>query len=591
MKIDEIRIYAECLEQGLDFKEYLIDTNLPIKNIYLPKLRGEINSADSQLLKILKLKSFDLALSVIVGNSEIPILLVEYSTAVPTDDHKMQRSDVYFWAGVFRIPVMKISPSNKGSFSRHGGGEKISNEDEIAIALKNNAVVYLVDFPNENNVLKTQKHRLSCVKKSKEINVILSMLIGQILKQNCFDLVYANLLDLIKQTNKRDTKAIKEIFSDSTRFKKEGNNIVVKINRFGHAMDPDRGILFFINMLFGNVHTITRFNIERQSWHGKESYDGLFDTFSTAKINKIRSLISQGVSTTTALEIFIIATDIDVKLKRIRGTRFQIQDDEFLHFLKSYTNNVYKAIFLNSKELRLYNLDDKIVCKISWNPTVVSQYRTSLQSNSHKKPIQVVSLDSNSAKEDIVTFASVEIFKKIGCEVLSVSYPGAQGDRAILIGSGRSVKRIYVDVIASQTKQNKLYVFLHENKDTKDKLEADVQKLQNIKANYVDEMNILLHKFDRPSLEALFLGLGSKHSDAKISKIDIDYIFTFNIESNATNTAIYFSVEIINLDLLDFFAPLKNSENKLQGTIVLDVVYTMCECKAHCEPKKTCEDY
>mgnify|MGYP004422529511 CR=1 FL=1 len=41
MKIDEIRIYSGCLEQGLDFKSYLleIDKNLIIKNIYPTKNR------------------------------------------------------------------------------------------------------------------------------------------------------------------------------------------------------------------------------------------------------------------------------------------------------------------------------------------------------------------------------------------------------------------------------------------------------------------------------------------------------------------------------------------------------------------------
>lgn len=42
MKLDEIRIYAEVLEQGLNFKKYLktICCDIIIKNIYTKKLRS-----------------------------------------------------------------------------------------------------------------------------------------------------------------------------------------------------------------------------------------------------------------------------------------------------------------------------------------------------------------------------------------------------------------------------------------------------------------------------------------------------------------------------------------------------------------------
>ena len=41
MKIEEIRVYAEVLEQGLDFKEYLIKAgfNGEIHNVYTKKSR------------------------------------------------------------------------------------------------------------------------------------------------------------------------------------------------------------------------------------------------------------------------------------------------------------------------------------------------------------------------------------------------------------------------------------------------------------------------------------------------------------------------------------------------------------------------
>ena len=127
MKVDEIRIYSGCLEQGLDFKNYFleIDKNLFIKNIYPTKNRGAILESDSILQKITKLKDFDIAITIISREQEIPILMVEYSTASTTNDHKMQRSDVYFWASLFKIPVLKISPLCKDYSENHGGVIKL----------------------------------------------------------------------------------------------------------------------------------------------------------------------------------------------------------------------------------------------------------------------------------------------------------------------------------------------------------------------------------------------------------------------------------------------------------------------------------
>ena len=61
MKIDSIRIYAEVLEQGLDFKEYIIKSgiNCPIFNVYTKKIIGEIRSVDSLVDRIRKSKDVD----------------------------------------------------------------------------------------------------------------------------------------------------------------------------------------------------------------------------------------------------------------------------------------------------------------------------------------------------------------------------------------------------------------------------------------------------------------------------------------------------------------------------------------------------
>lgn len=251
MRIDELRIYSGCLEQGLDFKNYFlnIDKNLLVKNIYPTKARQAIRQNDSILQKITKLKDFDLVISIISHNKEIPILLVEYSAAVPTDDHKMQRSDVYFWASVFKIPVLKISPLTKNSFGKHGGGDKITLTQELNLTLIQKAVVYFIDWQSDTNSgLMTHKEKLSCIDENKQLQDILANIMQKCKELENFSEIYELLWqEQMVYFSDKALQDLKNNFVDSTRFQRIENEIIVKINRFGHAMDPDRGILYFLS--------------------------------------------------------------------------------------------------------------------------------------------------------------------------------------------------------------------------------------------------------------------------------------------------------------------------------------------------------
>ena len=154
MNISEIRIYAEVLEQGLDFRSYVEQTGFKgiIKNCYTKKARSEFSTTDSLIDRIRKVKDVDILISAITNNEEYPLLMVEYSTAVPTDDHKMQRSDVYYWSAVFKVPMMKISPTDKGMNQQFGGGSRITDEQEQRLAFDRGALFYPIkwDTPFEH---------------------------------------------------------------------------------------------------------------------------------------------------------------------------------------------------------------------------------------------------------------------------------------------------------------------------------------------------------------------------------------------------------------------------------------------------------
>ena len=93
MTIDVIRIYAEVLEQGIDFKEYLIRSGAacPILNIYTKKSHGKITREDSVVNRLRKSKDADILITAIGNHQEYPILMVEYSSAVPADEYSTIR--------------------------------------------------------------------------------------------------------------------------------------------------------------------------------------------------------------------------------------------------------------------------------------------------------------------------------------------------------------------------------------------------------------------------------------------------------------------------------------------------------------------
>ena len=252
MRIDEIRIYSEVLEQGIDFKEYVKNISPEIKsiNIYTKKARGEIVKSDSLVTRIRKSQDVDVLLTAIFEGREYPLLMIEYSTAVPTDDHKMQRSDVYFWSAVYKVAMMKIYPSSKGMSQDFGGGDKFTDDAEAIIAFQRGGLFYPIHWETIPNteILRTKENALSCIYYSIEIQDVLNDVFMSFTHEDSFKNFFEKLRDCYKAKNadlfgKWDNKKLKALISNSTRFRWLGDRLVSKINRFGHAMDPDRGVL------------------------------------------------------------------------------------------------------------------------------------------------------------------------------------------------------------------------------------------------------------------------------------------------------------------------------------------------------------
>lgn len=591
MKIDEIRIYSEVLEQGMDFKEYIknINADIIVKNIYTKKLRREFNNNDSITDRIRKVKDIDVLITAISDNKEYPLLLIEYSTAVPTDDHKMQRSDVYYWSGVFKTPMMKISPVSKGMEQKFGGGSKFTDELEIAMACKRNAILYHIPWINESEkkTLEVKKNALSCIAHSQEIDKILRKILCCFSRVTSFKEYFVTLQKSYLAENQAKIKIyteekIKEMISVSTRFNWFNNKLRVKINRFGHAMDPDRGILYFANMLLGAQNTITEIQVHRPSnYTCRGGYAKLFDAISRKSLLEtyVKDIIEKGNVFTDedAIYVFKTALNIDDTLpfNKISNHKYFINDEDLLKFLNTYPSISTKSIFFLSTELQLTDKDRNIICSIIWNKSPITHFINNL--STHNFDITSISpLSINDAKEDIVTFASVELYKRLKCELLAVSYPGAQGDRCVLTGSGREVIRTYIDIIAFKNSSDCINVYLEECKEHFADSKADELKLKEFKTDAAKQ-NGLVHLFKKTvginEFSKIYTSIAAKAS-RNIPHFDIDYIFMFDIKNdNSQTTKIHYSVAIVDLSLVDDFAILKDNDGKLKGTIELDKLY------------------
>lgn len=593
MKIDQIRVYAEVLEQGIDFKEYIqsIDKSLVVINVYTKKARSEITNKDSLIERIRKSKDVDVLITILSDKNEYPLLMVEYSTAVPTDDHKMQRSDVYYWSAVYKTPMMKIYPDIKGMGQDFGGGDKFSDELETALSYKKGAIFYPIKWEtlSDFDTLKTKDNALSCIYFSKEIKTTLEQLIGYFKKESSFNSYYDALRNTYYKDNKKVIDSytqdkIKEVIVDSSRFKWWGNKLISKINRFGHAMDPDRGVLYFTNMLVGIDNCITEIQVNRSSVNGRGGYKSFFDAAARESLLRkyVDSLISKSKNIFKPSDaVYILETALCIEswklFKQTSPKQYQIDDKKLKLFLEGCPSVTSKCIFYLSSELILTDKDRKIICSIKWNSKIVNNYLATLNASIFT-PTKIKELTLDDCKEDIITFASVELYKMIKCQLVAVSYPGAQGDRCVLYGEGRNVLRTYIDIIALKQNALKVTVFLEECKDNISNSKEDAVKLNNFISTpeQIAGLKSLMKKvIGTDAYNEIKISVGAKYSKI-LPMLNVDYIFMFDID-NATKgkTIVDYSIALVDTTLLQSFAPLMDKDKKLKGRLEYDKLYVI----------------
>lgn len=473
------RIYYECYEQAAHYLVPALLQAVPGANFELVRL-SKITKASKSIVaglivKSLLFKNPDSLFTVIHENIEYPLAWLEISTAVETEDHDLQRFDSIVSASLSNIPFVKVWARRK-SPSAHGGKTTYDKTISIRVARQILGIpAFEIDWPTTSGELQAIRNPNfnACPPNINELAAILKISLDGVtkFKDPCRIFLSNTSKDLWIQS--QVLVSLQPIpghsAKNSSRLYKNGAAWFLKFNRWGHAMDPERGLAWFYrcrlnNMLSGIINDKNAKSISDASENFQKATGIIVSHFKSLGPHNIDKEINNSQINTAGRAI--IANCSDFTVCDSHGTqliRFQ------------WTTNLLKLI---NSELKK--------CTVA-NTTLLKKFTTT--------------------EEDDVTYAvSCDLYPSNGFKVESVSYPGAQGDRALLdtLG-GRSVKRTYIDIVASKKLPSKTLLSLTESKGTSSQsiLKLDAEK-------------VLSWKQDITKRNTLFTTYGLQQSSAEI---------------------------------------------------------------------------
>ncbi len=485
--INEVRIYYESYEQARHYIFPIIRKVFPkvsIKLISIQKDKLYKKSPNSRISNIFRLKVPDILISVLVNRKEFPVFLIEFSEAVTTEDHELQRFDGYLAAVVGRCYYIKISPI-KLSVNEHGGNINFNILEPYALILKRfNILSFHFQWPLSSDTLVRRNDKyLSCPPEIEDFNLLITKVLSLInnnsekieTASDIMSVIDARIskIDFVKNWIK-DLKNISldDIYSklNSTRIKwcesygQHKNCILFKFNRMGHEMDPERGMIWYHNLRHGKdivcriIFPSKGDKIFKQI-DLKDDYDYLRAFMEGTGLNKgglfVNFLIQKGYLKDNRLTVSII--DITDFINRHIGE----------------LNKALFSIFVNSRAFYILDKSENPRIILTWGNIV-----NIFSSSNNLEPSKLMKRDILT-EDDITYIVAHQVLRPNGFKLIAISYPGAQGDRAILPegGHGRGQKRKYIDIIATLPKK---YLDLTESKGAFNKrgVSEDIENLK-----------------------------------------------------------------------------------------------------------------
>ncbi len=584
----EIRIYFESLEQCAHFIYPVVkDIASKFQNIEIKmvKLKKNYEFYSKKVAPIIFWKEPDILITIVKESEEYPILIVEFSNAVFTEDHELQRFDGLIASAENNCFYAKISPLNKVSSNEHGGNIGFDYVKPYALIFhKFNIVFFHFDWRvDKNGFVEVDKNFLSCPNRILEFEKFLSVVLNAALNTDSTDYIEQTKKELINykpfkewQMQLSDYKIEKNIHlkTSRTKWNDEIKTLELKINRFGHAMDPERGMLAFYGTMTDVISKMS-FTQNNDAWYKdipKES--GIRDYINKNSLKKPFDFLycfMLGSGLHSNKEFISIAKNYE----KNKNQNIEIDISYFAKNNFSQLNKALRTILKYSKIFIITDENDIPRVTLKWKDIEILK---DFDKNPRITPIDnILSLD-----EDAVTYITIHNVLKLNkFKILAASYPGAQADRVILIqpGTGRRQKRKYVDIIAYLPEKN--ITSLQENKGVFSALLAqeDIDELSKYKNNeeYKNALNLFQKRVAPESTkDAIKIGIGFwSNYNFSISKIkdlnmkDLDYFVyidsdmkTWNIWRTGKNNI--FNTTEGKVILPHFFEIKGNSDNSIK---------------------------
>lgn len=502
--MNEVRIYYECLEQARHFIAPMAEKALRKARFFggvhyvrrASPAEAKNVGGNTCLRAIHSLVTPDALLTGVADGREYPLVLFEFSEAVLTEDHELQKTYgacAAWLAGMFYV---KISGAKK-SGREFGGAEynPYSTSRIMKDALGFKGCIY-AEWPThegDSMNLQTGGRYLSCPPNIALASETVSAAVNGF-AENPREWFKRAMLVLAKtgahasfREKVEKAPGAKEFLSAwaersastpaRARFFVGDKKLSAKINRFSHAMDPDRGVLTFMSMVFSRTHKIFGvYALERQ-----RSLRGSVDSIGALR-ERLRSALEMDDFPAWLGKIFSAKIGGGAAM----DDEIDINDVWEKHRGKIGASKVLTTIAYFLDGLRLNHNGPMLV----WNRALLLgkrrgetladalHRRLGFMENYDPAPVRLVSGEMN---EDEVTYALVHrVLIPSNFRLLAVSYPGAQGGTPVLPQpeKGKSQPREYLDVIAALPGGDG--VLLNESKGicSKGAIEKDVQKLR-----------------------------------------------------------------------------------------------------------------
>ncbi len=508
----EYRLYYECLEQANDYLLPMIQMAVPndtvIRLIKRPRKANQLPFGS--LFAILSLTTPDALISAVKNGQEYPIALIEFTEAVKTEDHELQRTYGGVAAYLAGIYYIKVS-GHKESEKEFGGAEyNPFSTPKILIDDFGYEGYIIADWETDGiNKCNLRKHTnlpacppiISILNdtiqkaiqafSASEIDWFNNSLVR--LKETESYQAFRKIVDCAAGSNEllNEWKAMENRNSnlDRLRYFVSKEWIGAKINRFSHAMDPDRGILIFISFLFSHTHKIYGiYALVRP--RANKILKGKMDSISSlrAKLKEAINKDSGGVPKWFTDELINIANSatsinqtIDIQSFWERN-KYKISENKVVATIAHFLDGMY----LNNNGIKLVWDRRKILGgdKGEFLELLKDYYHFSTLSST----IRIIEETSEVDEDEVTYIITHRVLIPNNFRIVSLSYPGSQGGGAILPNPklGKAQPREYPDIIAlPPTKNAKIDVLLNESKGMfrQSEVEKDTSKMLRYKSD------------------------------------------------------------------------------------------------------------